>query len=123
MTTDISAMGTSGTLTDDQLSLYRSMLTQQWRQQVEDVIGLSYDALSLDTGDNDGSSTTDLLLNSRLLAAARRQLQETEAALERLDDGSYGTCATCREPISPERLEILPAAELCVACQSRLTAR
>jgi RNA polymerase-binding transcription factor DksA len=123
MTTETSAMTTTA-LTDEQLSLYRSMLTEQWRQQVEDVIGLSYDALAPDPdADADGSHTTDRLLGSRLLAAARRQLAETEDALARLDDGTYGLCGACGQPIRPERLEILPAAALCVACQSRRTAR
>jgi len=108
------------TLTEDQQALYRSMLEEQWRYQVDDIVELSHDALEdIADRDEDGSRTTDQLLNSRLLAAARQQLQETEDALARLDDGSYGACARCGERIGPERLEILPAAALCVACQSR----
>lgn len=40
-------------------------------------------------------------------------------ALARLDDGSYGSCVTCGEPIPHERLEALPHASQCVACKSK----
>ena len=54
-----------------------------------------------------------------LVAAARQQLNETEAALARVDDHSYGLCCCCSESITPERLEILPAARYCASCQGR----
>ena len=48
----------------------------------------------------------------------RRQgrLQRIDAALKRIDDGSYGECLECGEPIPPRRLEIDPAVPLCVSC-------
>lgn len=45
------------------------------------------------------------------------QLQQIEAALERLDDGTYGRCEQCGQTINPERLEALPYATLCITCQ------
>ena len=47
-------------------------------------------------------------------AALVRQLR---SALERLDDGPYGICLQCEEPISPKRLKAVPWAELCIGCQ------
>lgn len=44
------------------------------------------------------------------------ELNEIKRALERLDAGVYGICTKCDEPIDPKRLEVLPYAELCVAC-------
>ena len=49
--------------------------------------------------------------------AAQSALAEVDAALGRLDDGSYGRCLDCRRRIRAERLEILPMAALCMACQ------
>ena len=48
----------------------------------------------------------------------RRQgrLQRIDAALKRIEDGGYGECLECGEPIPPRRLEIDPAAALCVSC-------
>lgn len=54
-----------------------------------------------------------------LLAIEQEQLEQIEAALARLDDGTYGICLDCGEPIPPERLEILPYATTCVRCQAK----
>ena len=44
--------------------------------------------------------------------------RQIEAALQRLDAGTYGVCERCGQPIPPRRLEALPYATLCVACQA-----
>lgn len=49
----------------------------------------------------------------------REQLEQIEAALKRLDDGTYGKCSNCGKPINPDRLELLPHAQMCVECQSK----
>ena len=46
-------------------------------------------------------------------------LREIEGALERLRDGTYGTCMDCGMPLSRKRLEALPWARYCVTCQER----
>jgi DnaK suppressor protein len=45
-----------------------------------------------------------------------RVLARTERAVAKLDDGSYGTCDVCGEPIPPGRLRALPDAVLCLRC-------
>lgn len=47
---------------------------------------------------------------------AEATLQRIEAALKRCDDGSYGFCLDCDEPIAPRRLEFDPTALRCVQC-------
>jgi len=42
------------------------------------------------------------------------------AAIERLDDGDYGTCVECNEAIAPARLRVMPEVQTCVRCQDRL---
>ena len=51
-----------------------------------------------------------------LLAARTNRLAE---ALERLRDGSYGTCQECDEAIAPARLKAMPEVTTCVRCQDR----
>ena len=41
-------------------------------------------------------------------------IAEVEAALQRIEDGTYGTCAVCGKPIAVERLEAVPWATLCI---------
>ena len=45
-----------------------------------------------------------------------QQLAAVDAALARVDDGTYGTCARCGRSIPPERLVVVPWAATCVAC-------
>lgn len=51
-----------------------------------------------------------------LLATAQQELMAIDAALRRTDDATYGTCETCGGPISPERLDAVPATTTCIAC-------
>ena len=46
-----------------------------------------------------------------------RKLKEIEMALRNLEKGRYGICEACRQPIDPERLEVIPEATLCVSCK------
>ena len=55
----------------------------------------------------------DLALRDRSI----QQLELVEASLARLDAGTYGACLRCGQPIAPGRLEALPWAAYCIACQ------
>ena len=48
-----------------------------------------------------------------------RLLQYIDQALERIEDGTYGSCHSCGELISRDRLEAVPHARLCVACKMK----
>jgi DnaK suppressor protein len=48
----------------------------------------------------------------------RDELELVESALRRLDQGGYGDCASCGEPIALPRLRVQPAAPRCAACQA-----
>lgn len=47
-------------------------------------------------------------------------LHRVDSALERIKVGSYGNCLICRGQISPERLDAIPYADLCLDCQARI---
>ena len=49
-------------------------------------------------------------------AASVREIRMIEAALDRIANGSYGTCANCGEAIGEERLDAVPATPLCATC-------
>lgn len=50
-------------------------------------------------------------------------LREIADALERIENGTYGVCLECEEPISTKRLEAVPWARYCVKCQEHIAAR
>jgi DnaK suppressor protein len=56
----------------------------------------------------------DLALRDR----SSQQLELVEAALARLEAGTFGTCLRCARPIAPARLEALPWAAYCIDCQA-----
>ncbi|HEU4366618.1 MAG TPA: TraR/DksA family transcriptional regulator [Methylomirabilota bacterium] len=47
----------------------------------------------------------------------RRLLRDVVAALQKIDDGSFGNCERCGETIADKRLEALPFARYCIDCQ------
>ena len=53
----------------------------------------------------------------RQLESNFSRIQSVKLALERIEDGSYGTCLECEQEISPKRLKAVPWASCCVRCQ------
>jgi len=49
----------------------------------------------------------------------RAQLAAIEAALKRIDQGTYGVCPICKKPISEQRLEMMPEIAACAPCRER----
>ncbi|MDT7570175.1 MAG: DnaK suppressor protein [Actinomycetota bacterium] len=67
-------------------------------------------------------AATDLVDQDRenaLLEAAESQRTQIRAALQRIEDGSYGTCTDCGTTISEARLTVRPEAARCVECQAK----
>ena len=63
------------------------------------------------------------LENGETLVALDREvhaeLREIERALRRLEDGSFGACTGCGEPVGEPRLRAVPYASLCIACATK----
>jgi DnaK suppressor protein len=69
-------------------------------------------------GGEGGTSNVDRELDLVLSAQARAAAAEIDRALEKIQNGTYGLCEQCGEPIPEARLQALPQAALCVACKS-----
>ena len=63
--------------------------------------------------------TFDRELDYSLEENEERLLEAIDAALARVDDGTYGICGTCGQPIGEERLEALPWTTQCIDCKRR----
>lgn len=52
-----------------------------------------------------------------LVTEMKDKLIEIDAAISRIDDGTYGFCTSCGNLIDTDRLSILPTADLCFSCE------
>ena len=109
-------------LSDSTLSDLRASLEQErddLRARLSEM-GLSGGELSFDQNFADSSQVTAERGEVEALAGSLREsLNDVEAALVKLDKGTYGVCEGCGRQIVPDRLEAKPAARLCMECASR----
>ncbi|MBB2893428.1 TraR/DksA family transcriptional regulator [Flexivirga oryzae] len=83
----------------------------------DNVVEASRDSNADDEHDPEGATIAfERAQVSALAQQAREHLAEIDAALERLADGSYGSCARCGQPIAAGRLQARPTARTCIAC-------
>ena len=66
-----------------------------------------------------GTETFEREKDLSILERIEAELHDVEYALQRLDDGTYGTCEACGKPIADARLDAIPAARLCLEDQAR----
>ena len=69
--------------------------------------------------DDDALADAAAEMDVAMVIRESRELQDIEAALVRIADGSYGTCADCGEEIGRARLKAYPTAERCLYCQEK----
>ncbi len=77
--------------------------------EVEEVEGPSDNHLA-----ENATATLDREIDFTLEENSGQVLAEIDAALKRIDDGTYGTCTNCGKQIAEERLEAYPWASLCI---------
>jgi DnaK suppressor protein len=68
------------------------------------------------------SDDNEVHVNIRLLQTDAKLLRAIEAALSRIEDGSYGVCTECGEDINPVRLKAVPWTSVCISCKGKKTA-
>jgi len=87
---------------------------------------IELDGLMKDAGDGAGQDQADVGATSferdhelTVVNSERDKLLQIERALTRIEDGSYGVCESCGEPIGKMRLMAFPRATLCMTCKQR----
>ncbi|MBI4601238.1 MAG: TraR/DksA C4-type zinc finger protein [Planctomycetes bacterium] len=65
------------------------------------------------------SDTTDTDSLCAFVDLSSSTVEQIDLALTKIEEGTYGLCQVCEEPIHPDRLEVLPFASLCVKCQRK----
>lgn len=87
-------------------------------KELQDLLRDGVDGAGNDQADV-GATSLERDAEMSLAANQRELLFQTERALTRLDDGTFGRCESCGEPIGKMRLMAFPRASLCVACKQR----
>ncbi|MBS2937335.1 TraR/DksA C4-type zinc finger protein [Nocardioides sp. J2M5] len=84
------------------------------------VVAASLDSNADDEHDPEGHTIAfERSQIGAIVTQVRHHLAELDAALDRVDAGTYGTCEACGRPIGDTRLDALPAARTCIACAGR----
>lgn len=93
---------------------------QRLSQTTADVRDARSDATADDEHDPDGPTMTQEWAQlTGLSASAAAELHDIDRAIQRLRDGTYGTCTACGGPVGRARLDARPTAELCIDCARR----
>jgi len=105
----------------DRLLERKKLLWLEVKEQLKSSIGDGYQEMLATARDEEDQATVSLMAETSLtlLGPKRQELEAIEEALQRLENGSYGLCEVCGQPIEPRRLEIMPETPLCRGCMSQ----
>lgn len=96
------------------LEQLRAEISDEMVQQPKKSIGAS----EVHDAGEEANATVDLMLNVESLARHSDELSECLSALERIEQGDFGSCIDCAEEIELSRLRACPTAPRCIRCQS-----
>ena len=82
--------------------------------ETEEIVGNSDNHL----GDT-ATATLDREIDYSLEENSEQVLRAIDGALQRIEEGTFGICETCGQPISEERLEAIPYATQCIDCRRK----
>lgn len=110
------------------LETYRQQLLTMQEQLTQRIFGVEETMYAMDAErdiertDRVQEEAAEVALTA-LDEQGRREMAEIRAALTRMDEGTYGICEVCAEPMGTARLTAMPMARRCVPCQERLEHR
>jgi len=109
-------------------SILKSRLEAELKRLNEELVQLQASATPADErregspfGKREEEATEALELEKRLVLERRikEQIVGVEHALHKFEEGTYGFCDSCGQPIDPARLEAIPEANLCINCKAQ----
>jgi RNA polymerase-binding protein DksA len=95
----------------DVSNMHDSALSESGAVASGDLSTVPYHMADVGTDNFEHEFTLGLIENEE------EELREIDAALERLEKGTFGLCERCKEPIPRSRLKIIPYAKLCIECK------
>ena len=115
-------MSERGNLSQKDLKRFRKTLEDSRKAIIENARKTMEEESNFDTDDlpdeiDQASSEYAQSMVFRLRDREKFLLKKIEKALARIEDGSFGMCERCEEPISMKRLEARPVTTLCIRCK------
>ena len=116
-------------LSKEQLKQFRQLLITERAKFANEIRSIAQDAAKSPreaSGDlsaytvhmaDMAADTYERELSMNMVSAEQEILYQIDDALKRMDDGSYGSCLECHQPVSMSRLKAVPYASLCIECQ------
>jgi DnaK suppressor protein len=95
-------------------------LREEYDTTLSEITELQRERLTDSAGDDQADTGTKTFEREQEITLANAMLErvtQVERALERLEEGNYGWCEKCGNPIPVERLAAFPSATLCVTCK------
>jgi len=119
-------------LSKKELSDYKKLVLKRKEEILEEIQHISEDTLKKSQKDASGdisgytyhmadvaTDTYDREFSLGLASNERKFIYELDDALKRIEEGTFGICESCKNPIAKTRLKAIPYARLCVKCQEK----
>ena len=120
--TTTGTVASSKSLTKKELKKFQELLDEKKKQLLDRARQMLSEGMALDT--NDLPDEMDLASSEyiqsfefRLRGREKSLLSKLDLALKKIEDGSFGVCEICDEPIGKKRLEARPETSLCIKCK------
>ena len=105
-----------------ELDYFKGILITRKEQIEKNLSGVHEEITELqsqelnDEGDH-AAANSDSLVESAIISQQQQELQEINNALAKIENGEYGICEMCEDPIGFQRLKVKPHAVYCIDCR------
>jgi DnaK suppressor protein len=110
-----------------ELQFFKDLLLTQRAEILNKADSFKTDSVVESTGQGDEGdlavSELSLSLTLRLQERQTQLLQKIDRALGKIEEGSFGLCEQCEEPLNINRLKARPVASLCISCKEEQESR
>ena len=118
------------TLSAEQIQRFRDQLSEQRDRLLSEVDGV-VESMRQELNPNSNLSSAPVHMadvapeqldaDTNVVETEREMMEATQAALDRIDQGTFGTCSDCGNAIQLERLQAVPHAHRCISCARKHT--
>jgi DnaK suppressor protein len=116
------------TMNKKDLKKFKEILNERRQEILQNKESINEQSVVFDPNDlpdevDLASSETDQAVNLKLRDRERFLLRKIDKALAKIEEGTYGECESCGDPIGIKRLEARPVTDLCIQCKEEQEAR